>query len=561
VSTVGPMCTKVEGNAMPSLRPWLFYRAGSLVILLVAEIAFFWARFDAAIHAKIDGHRLIDFAQYSAVSRFAITTLVALLLCGGLQFARRFQSIAWNFEKPIHRPTLLLHFIALAAFLGLSIAEFEGGHGSWAHSQFWIGVWLATGMLSFAGWLAALLPLSFPNVDKAGALQLLAVSTAVATAAIGVGNLASQLWQPLAEGTLAIVEGLLRLFYSTVVVGPDRFVVGTDSYSIYIAPKCSGYEGIGLVTVFLGTFLWWFRKDLRFPQSLILLPIGIATIWIANAIRIAALIAIGTSISPEIAQGGFHSHAGWLAFNAITLGLVAVAWNSAMFSTEAQKAISRAAPAEYPAAPYLVPLLILVGTMMLTGAFSNGGFDRLYALRVLATAAAIGYFFQVYRREEILAWSWSWQPAAIGILVFAIWMVLSPLARAENSLDAEQAAGLASLSIPLATTWIIFRAVGSVITVPLTEELAFRGFLTRRLITADFASVPLGRFTWFSFVVSSIVFGLLHGSWLAGTIAGMLFAYALYRRGRLMDAVVAHATANALVTGYVLITGNWAAWS
>jgi CAAX prenyl protease-like protein len=91
--------------------------------------------------------------------------------------------------------------------------------------------------------------------------------------------------------------------------------------------------------------------------------------------------------------------------------------------------------------------------------------------------------------------------------------------------------------------------------------LAFRGFLTRRLVAEDFESIPLGRFGWFSFVLSSFAFGLLHGRWLAGTMAGMLFAWALYRRGRVMDAVLAHATANGLLTIYVLGTQNWAAWS
>ena len=34
--------------------------------------------------------------------------------------------------------------------------------------------------------------------------------------------------------------------------------------------------------------------------------------------------------------------------------------------------------------------------------------------------------------------------------------------------------------------WLIFRLVGSVVTVPVAEELAFRGYLTRRAIAADF---------------------------------------------------------------------------
>ena len=69
-----------------------------------------------------------------------------------------------------------------------------------------------------------------------------------------------------------------------------------------------------------------------------------------------------------------------------------------------------------------------------------------------------------------------------------------------------------------------FRIVGSVVAVPLAEELAFRGYLTRRLIAADFQDVPLGRLTWLSFLVSSALFGALHGRWLAGILAGMIYA-------------------------------------
>jgi CAAX prenyl protease-like protein len=111
-----------------------------------------------------------------------------------------------------------------------------------------------------------------------------------------------------------------------------------------------------------------------------------------------------------------------------------------------------------------------------------------------------------------------------------------------------------------ATCWLLFRVLGSVLTVPLAEELAFRGYLTRRLIRADFQEVPLGRFTWLSFLISSAVFGALHGRWLAGTLAGMIYALALYRRGRLADAVLAHATTNALIAAYVLTTGTWSLW-
>ena len=103
--------------------------------------------------------------------------------------------------------------------------------------------------------------------------------------------------------------------------------------------------------------------------------------------------------------------------------------------------------------------------------------------------------------------------------------------------------------------------IGAVVTVPIAEELAFRGYLLRKLVSADFARVDFRSFTVLSFVVSSILFGLLHQQWLAGVIAGMLFAIAMYRRGALLDAVIAHSTANAMLAVYVLATHHWSLWN
>ena len=121
-------------------------------------------------------------------------------------------------------------------------------------------------------------------------------------------------------------------------------------------------------------------------------------------------------------------------------------------------------------------------------------------------------------------------------------------------------AGLKALPGPLAAAWLVFRVFGSVVTVPVAEELAFRGYLTRRLIARDFTTVAPGHFTALSFVLSSAAFGALHGRWLAGLLAGMLYAAALYRKGEISDAVVAHATTNALIAAYVLATGSWGLW-
>jgi CAAX prenyl protease-like protein len=140
-----------------------------------------------------------------------------------------------------------------------------------------------------------------------------------------------------------------------------------------------------------------------------------------------------------------------------------------------------------------------------------------------------------------------------------MWVALAPAHDA--SINATFATGISRLSAAGKAAWFFFRIVGAVITVPIAEELAFRGYLMRKLIADDFERVRWGRFTWFSFLVSSGLFGVLHSQWLAGTFAGMVFAAALYRRGLLADAVVAHSVTNALLSAYVLTTHDWSLWT
>jgi CAAX prenyl protease-like protein len=217
--------------------------------------------------------------------------------------------------------------------------------------------------------------------------------------------------------------------------------------------------------------------------------------------------------------------------------------------------VERTAPGDSSAA-YVVPLLALVGATMLGTALSDG-FDWLYPLRVLVVAALLWHFRTVYRR---LSWSWSWQAALLGALVFVVWLLLEPRSVAGSAGD-RLVESLRSLPSGWAACWLVFRVIGSVVTVPLAEELAFRVYLLRRCQARDFERIPFQRFTWLSFLVSSLLFGLLHGRWLAGTLAGMVYALALYRRGKPADAVLAHAVTNALLAVYVLTTGSWSLWT
>jgi CAAX prenyl protease-like protein len=273
-------------------------------------------------------------------------------------------------------------------------------------------------------------------------------------------------------------------------------------------------------------------------------------------VRIAALVAVGTWVSSDVAVGGFHSLAGSLAFIAIALGLVLVSERARFFAT-ADPAADREAVAD-PTAAYLTPMLSIVAVAMITGAFA-AGFDAYYPLRVLAAAGAFCYFqfqgaYGGIRRVP------SWQAVVVGAATFVMWVALEP-APAYDGANSRLALGLAELPAAAAMSWLAFRVIGSVIAVPIAEELAFRGYLIRRLIAADVTTVTPGRFTWPSFLISSLLFGALHGRWVAGTLAGAAYALLLYRRGELVDAITAHATTNAMIAGLVLARGSWSLWS
>jgi exosortase E/protease (VPEID-CTERM system) len=366
------------------------------------------------------------------------------------------------------------------------------------------------------------------------------------------GLLVQNLWEPFAGGTLRLSALLLSLIYPAMTYDPAQGLVGSNAFMVEIYPVCSGYEGIALVTVFVSTYLWLFRKELPFPRALALFPIGIVSIWLTNVVRVTALIVIGTSVSPEVAGRGFHSQAGWIAFTLVTLGLIAIShrW---LAEPEAPPSHGAAVSAR-PELTLLLPLIALMATTMVTAA-TSAGFDALYPLGVLVTGAVLWRYRAAYRP---LFGPLTWEPFAIGTLVFGIWALLVPGSTGEGLALADHLSGWPTW---LAAGWLLFRVLGSVITVPLAEELAFRGYLIRKLVAKDFEQVRPGHFTWFSFVASSLLFGLLHQNLLAGALAGAAYAVALYRRGRAGDAILAHVTTNALIAVTVLGAGQWGLWA
>ena len=109
--------------------------------------------------------------------------------------------------------------------------------------------------------------------------------------------------------------------------------------------------------------------------------------------------------------------------------------------------------------------------------------------------------------------------------------------------------------------WIATRVLGSVAVIPLVEELAFRGFLLGWIAAPGTRKVPANAWTWPAVLLSSLAFGATHSQFVAGSLAGLAFAFARVWRGRLGDALLAHAIANAGVALAVLVGGRWNLWA
>jgi exosortase E/protease (VPEID-CTERM system) len=357
------------------------------------------------------------------------------------------------------------------------------------------------------------------------------------------------------RATFHMVGRVLQLFYSYVSADPATYTIDLQHFGVTIAASCSGIEGLCLTLMFSVGWLWFARRELRFPQALLLVPCALALSWILNILRIAALLMIGNSGHPDVALHGFHSEAGWISFNVVTLGFLLATNHIPWLSrTRATAALDKPATRNV-AAIYLLPFLAILAAAFFTKAASSG-FEWAYPLRFIAAVAALWFYREEYRRID---WSFTWRGPSIGALVFAMWLGLSHWT--SGSVNSSMPAALSAMPRAERISWLIIRITAAVITVPVAEELAFRGFFLRQIVSADVESVAYRAVTPMAILVSSIAFGVMHGKlWLAGIVAGIAYALVLKRTGRLGEAVAAHSTTNLLLAVWVLIRGDWGLW-
>jgi exosortase E/protease (VPEID-CTERM system) len=452
---------------------------------------------------------------------------------------------------PLRIGWLVVHLLLIAVLAPLSFVLYRYTPNDLVLAGV-VALWIVVGCSAVLAALCAMAPgpLWLDAVRSLGATWWYAgVAALLGTAAM---QSAQSLWDPTATLTFDLVRRLLTPILPTLTVDAAARVLSTGRFAVQIADVCSGLEGGGLMLAFSSAWLFCFRHEYIFPRALLLIPVSIAAIFALNVVRIAALMLIGDAGFPDVAVYGFHSQAGWIAFNAVACALVLISRRSAWLYRTVGRAV--ASPATHnPTAAYLMPMLAILAAAAVTRALSSD-FEFLYPLRVVAGI----WMLMLYRRRlAALDWGWSWRGPTFGAVVFLLWVGAARLQLHASGIPEK----LAALSPSLRGLWIVSRLAGGVLVVPIAEELAYRGYLMRRLTQADFDVVRFQSVRWPALAATAIFFGFAHGAlWLPGIAAGVVFGLMVMRRGQIGEAVVAHATSNALIAASVLGWGQWQLW-
>lgn len=539
------------------LRPGFGTRLTLLALLAVIDKSFLnlFVDFDRAQTAN-GGGALIRVGQHWGF-RFLVGFAAALVLFGYVRSGRELASVIERAHAAPLRPGwLALHVLLLPVLAALSFSLYR-----YAWSDVAIALvacaWTAAAVAAAVAALLSMMPLPFWR-DMARALgRGWAYAAVVALIAASMIQAMQSLWPATAALTFQLVSHLLSPVIPSLTSDPATLVLRSDRFAIQISDLCSGLEGMGLMLAFCAAWLFYFRAEYRFPQALCLVPLGVFIIFLLNVVRIAALMWIGDAGFAEVAVYGFHSQAGWIAFTSAACALVFFSRRSRWMYRAASDAITdRTAPIapvmHNATAAYLMPFLAMLAVGLVSHALS-GRFETLYPLRLVAAGAMLW----IYRRDYAgIERRLSWRGPLTGLAIYAIWMLASRALLPAQEMPHE----LAAMSAAGRTIWISGRAAAAVLVIPLAEELAYRGYLMRRLTASDFEALPFHAVRWPALIISAVVFALVHGSLFApALVAGLGFGLLAKRRG-LGDAVVAHATTNALLAGTVLGAGQWQLW-
>ena len=224
--------------------------------------------------------------------------------------------------------------------------------------------------------------------------------------------------------------------------------------------------------------------------------------------------------------------------------------------------------------PGLVRFLPFLVVVLLTACQGKLGPASAYWIYFIKLLIGLGLVLAFRPLIAEMRWAFSWEAVVAGVVVFAVWVGVSGEWTTQSSLwvnlgVARSAKFLAPHWNPfdqygegsaLAWFFVAVRILGSALVVPPIEEIFYRSFLYRYIARHDFLSVPLNKFLPFPFLATTAIFGFAHNEWLAGLFCGATYQWLVIRKGRLGDAMTAHAITNFLLGAWVVWQSAWHFW-
>ena len=192
-----------------------------------------------------------------------------------------------------------------------------------------------------------------------------------------------------------------------------------------------------------------------------------------------------------------------------------------------------------------MPFAAFMGAALLLSTFTVIP-DLWYVAKVLAMSFVLAAFLPVYRTR--LFWQIDTLAVSAGIAIGLLWIAFG-LKDQSRALALDTA--LASLPFGLWLGWVLVRLIGTVVLVPVVEELMFRGYLLDRFSHNGGVTRVIG------LLLSTGLFAVMHERWALAGCAGLVYGLLYLRSFRVTDSIVAHSVSNAVIGFYALATAQW----